>query len=315
MSLVAALVVAACGWAGSSSTSSRTGYTLRLGIIGSNPVPTGAEGWALHLPSLRQRLASLGITKVQVLPFGNGPDLIAAMTGGSVDVGILGDTPALVGKAHGLDTRLINIARGPQDAWLLAKKDGPRSVHDLRGKVVATQKGSYMYRYLVGLLQSEGLQGQVMVTNVLTPEAFAALQKGSIDAYAAPISNAAVWEEQGGFPIIDQASWHAGLQGTSVTIATARFLAAHPGFAPAWNRFRSLGVDDLQAHLDAYYGWEAQVNGESVEEARRGDPATQYHDQAFPQDLLQLLKGTDSFLVANHLSDGYVDIDRWRQTS
>jgi ABC-type nitrate/sulfonate/bicarbonate transport system substrate-binding protein len=34
--------------------------------------------------------------------FANGPDLNEALSGGSLDVGIYGDTPALVGRAAGL---------------------------------------------------------------------------------------------------------------------------------------------------------------------------------------------------------------------
>src|ERR1041384_7147026 len=141
---------------------------LRFGFIGTGEVqPVGAEGFAFKLGDLAAQLQQLGFQKPQFVRFPNGPDLNEALSGGSIDLGIYGDTPALVGRAAGLPTRLVNQTVVGMDAWLLAPAGGVRSIDQLNGKVVATSKGSYMHRYLAGLLEEKGLNGKVTLVHLL----------------------------------------------------------------------------------------------------------------------------------------------------
>ena len=90
---------------------------LRVGFIGTGEhQPIGAEGWAYKRGLLGPVLQKQGFSDVSFIRFANGPDLNEALSGGSLDLGIYGDTPALVGRAAGLPTRLLIKA---SSAWTL----------------------------------------------------------------------------------------------------------------------------------------------------------------------------------------------------
>jgi NitT/TauT family transport system substrate-binding protein/sulfonate transport system substrate-binding protein len=313
---VVGLLLAACGGVagqapGGSGTPAK--FTLRYGFI--NPkqgtAPTGPIGWALTTGSLKRDLARVGVAGIQSVAFGNGPDLEAAMQGGSIDVGELSDTGAVVGKAAGVDTRLIAVSRVGLDAWLMARRNGPTSLAELRGRLVATLTGSYMDRYLYGALRENGLLGKVTETSMYLPDAYAALQRGQIDAYATPVPQAAVWAGQG-FPVIDRASSHAGLTGNLVNVAASRFLAAHPGFATAWAGALRDGVVDLRQHADRYYAFEADDQGYPVAAIRESIPLSQYSEDAFPAAGMAVLPQVVQFLVNAKLARTSIDVAAWR---
>ena len=78
--------------------------TLRLGIISvkSTKIPTGPIGWAMHQGKLLPELQKLGIKQVQTFSFPNGPNLNEALVTGQLDVGIYGDTPAIIARSNGI---------------------------------------------------------------------------------------------------------------------------------------------------------------------------------------------------------------------
>lgn len=83
---------------------------------------------------LRKRIKEIRVKEFKYFTFPNGPNLNEAISAGSLDVGIYGDTPAINGKAAGLKTRLINVTQVNMNAWLVAKADGAKSLDDLKGK-------------------------------------------------------------------------------------------------------------------------------------------------------------------------------------
>jgi NitT/TauT family transport system substrate-binding protein/sulfonate transport system substrate-binding protein len=315
LAAVAGLLLTACGGAASQPAGAGTPakFTLRYGFI--NPkqstAPTGPVGWALKTGSLKRDLARIGVEDVQAVAFGNAPDLEAAMQGGSIDVGELSDTGAIVARAAGVDTRLIAVDRIGLDAWLIARKNGPTSPAELRGRLVGTLTGSFMDRYLYGVLQEDGLLGKLTETSMYLPDAFAALQRGQLDAYATPMPQAAVWADQG-FPVIDRASSHSGLTGNLVSVAAASFLATHPGFTAAWDAALRDGVVDLKRHADQYYAFEAADQGYPVAAIREATPLSQYSEDAFPAAGMAELPHVVQFLVNAKLARTSVDIAAWR---
>ncbi|WP_131786028.1 ABC transporter substrate-binding protein [Protofrankia symbiont of Coriaria ruscifolia] len=317
--LVVGLVMAVSGCGSSTTTSGETprrSFTLRVGFISTGSNLGGPEGWAKNNGSLVTALTPAGVTNIEWVSFDNGPKLAAAMLGGSVDVGILGDTPALVARAAGLDARLVNQTRINLDTWLFAQKSGgPTSIKDLAGRTVATQVGSYMYRYLLDVLNQAGIRDKVTVSNLYTPNAQAALVRGDIAAYAAPAQIGPRLAAEG-IPVIDKASVsHHDLYGTSVTIATEKLIAAHPDLPAVWNKARAAAVIDITAHPDAYYAFDAGVLGLSAAEAREIDPLGSYSAQPFTTEGLALLTSTARFLSAEKLAKNTVDVSSWQLTS
>jgi len=293
-----------------SSTTSTS--TLRFGFIstGSGKVPTGPTGWALHQGKLKPELQKLGITEVKIVSFPNGPNLNEAFVAGEVDVGIYGDTPAIVGRANGIKTRLISQEQVGLNVWLLAKKNGPRSIADLKGQKVATSRGSYMHRYLMGLLQESGIASQVTVVHLLPGDAQAALERGEIAAYAAAIGSGPLLLSKG-FPLIDEANKYPDLPGTSVTVATEEFLSKYPNLATRWNQIKQEAVKDIKANPEAYYKFHAEASGYPIDVVKASYPLEQFPEDPFSPKGLQLLEGSKKFLVSQELAKSDFKLTDW----
>lgn len=291
---------------------SSTTSTLRFGFIstGSGKVPTGPTGWALYQGKLKPELQKLGITDVQIVSFPNGPNLNEALVAGEVDVGIYGDAPAIVGRANGIKTRLISQEQVGLNVWLLAKKNGPRSIADLKGQKVATSRGSYMHRYLMGLLQESGIAPQVTVVHLLPGDAQAALERGEIAAYAAAIGSGPLLVSKG-FPLIDEADKHPDLSGTSVTVVKEDFLTKHPNLPTRWNQIKQEAVKDIKANPEAYYKFHAEASGYPIDVVKASYPLDQFPEEPFSPKGLQLLEGTKKFLVSQKLAKADFKLTDW----
>lgn len=169
-----------------STTATVKSTVLRVSFITTDgsKIPVGPEGWAQQKGYLSKELKSLGISdEVKFFPFKGGPTLNEALAGGALDMGICGDTPALVGRSAGLKTKLINQGRIGQNSWLLTRKEGIKSLNDLRGQKIGVAKGTYMHRYLLGLLDQKGLTKNVTLVQIQVADAKAALERGDIVAY------------------------------------------------------------------------------------------------------------------------------------
>ncbi|KOP27797.1 aliphatic sulfonate ABC transporter substrate-binding protein [Hapalosiphon sp. MRB220] len=286
--------------------------TLRLGFISTNnsKAPTGPTGWAMHQNKFLPELQQLGITEVKTLSFLNGPNLNEALVAGEVDVGIYGDTPALVGKANGIPTRLIGQEQVGMNSWLVAKKNGPRSLAELKGQKVATSKGSYLHRYLIGLLQESGLKDKVTVVHLLPSDAQAALERGDVAAIAAATGTGPLLQSKG-YPVIDEATKHPNLPGTSVTVATETFLAKHPDLPQKWNQIKQAAVKDIKANSEAYYKFHAQVTGYPLDVIKASFPIEQFPEESLPAQGIQLLEGTKKFLVSQKLAKSDFNLTDW----
>jgi sulfonate transport system substrate-binding protein len=298
--------------AANGSSQSSSGFTLRVGFISNTPIPVGPEGLAYHNGSLLKGLKSQGVDNVTFTAFPNGPNLMAAMAGGSIDMGILGDTPAVTAEADGIKTRLVNQSFVGLDTYLYTPKGGVTSIEQLKGKTVATQVGSYMYRYLVTVLNEDGLSSSVKISNIYTTNAVATLQSNGVAAYAAPAGQLTAVLSKDGYPIIDKASVdHQNLLGTDVTVISDNALAAHPGLPHAWNQVRAEAVATMKANPSAYWSWASVADQTPVAALEASSPLSGYSATPFTSTGLSLLQGVNSFLLTNKLAKSSVDIKSW----
>ena len=122
--------------------------------------------------------------------FPAGPPINESLAAGQQDVGFVGDTPALVGKAAGLDTSAIALTSdGPKSLAVIVGDGSPIvSPKELKGKKVAVTKGSYAHHLLALVLEQGGLTfNDVELINLPVAEIPPAIVAGTIDA-------GAVWE-------------------------------------------------------------------------------------------------------------------------
>jgi len=284
---------------------------LRVGYIGSGKVLTAPSGWALRQGVLQRELARVGVSGVKTYAFPNGPDLNEALGAGALDIGIYGDTPAIVARSRGYETRLIGFEQVGMEVWLLTPKQGATNFQALQGKVVATALGSYMHRYLIGALKEAGLAGRTRIVYMLGKDAEPALARGDIAAFAAQIEVGPQLAQRG-YPVLDQASRHANLVGTSVIVASEKTLAKYPGLGLAWQRARATALAEIRKDPEKYYEFHAQSTGFPLEAVRASYPIAQYPEEPYPPRGLELLESTKAFLLAENLIRGAFSIRDWR---
>ncbi|HLO87132.1 MAG TPA: ABC transporter substrate-binding protein [Nostocaceae cyanobacterium] len=280
---------------------------LRVGYAGLTSAPIGPFGWAKQKGILERE----GLKEIRLAKFANGPDLNEALVAGQLDIGIYGDTPAIVLRARGIKTRLIRVNQYNVNAWLITKKNGGSSLAELKGQKVATQKGSYMHRYLLGLLEQTGIAKDIKVVHLSTREAEAALERGDIAAYAAP-SELGVYLKSKGYPAIDEALKHPGLAGTSVIVATEEFLDKQPEFTQKLNQILAESVKDIQNNPQNYYEFHSKITGYPLDIVKASYPPNQWSELAFPPEALQLLEGTKKFLITQSLAKSDFQLNDWK---
>lgn len=304
-----ATTLAATGCSSSDASGEGSGGPLNIGFISTTSEPSGPEGWAKHEQTLAPGLDDAGVNEVKWLPFKNGPDLSAAIQGGSVDLALYGDTPALTAASAGIKTRLVNQGVVGLDAVVFGQPDGATELKDLDGKKVAIQVGSYYYRYLVDRVEQLGID--VEISHVYVPDALAALQSGGIDAYVAPAGPLAARLLEEGYTAVERASDH-DLTGSSLTVITEDALERFPELPKAWNEVRAASVNDLKKRADDYYAFAAEATGTTPEIVETWLPVDLYSPEPFTPRGATLLEATEQFLFDEKLTKKRVDLDAWK---
>lgn len=118
--------------------------------------------------------------------FVGGPPIIAAQTGGSIDVGWMAETPLIFAQAAGSPVKVIAVSAATNDGSpyaLVVKPDSPiRGVADLKGKSVSYMKGTVLHYFVARLLEKEGLSLKDIKSVQATSYGTALLDKGAADA-------------------------------------------------------------------------------------------------------------------------------------
>lgn len=125
-------------------------------------------------------------TKVTWLEFPAGPQLLEALSVGSLEFGLTGDSPPVFAQAAGKDLYYVGAEPAkPESSAVLVLNDSPiKTLQDLKGKKVALQKGSSAHYLLVRAVEKAGLQWADIQPIYLTPsDARAAFERKSVDAW------------------------------------------------------------------------------------------------------------------------------------
>ena len=145
--------------------------------------------------------------------FTAGSPVAEALNVGSLDLGLLGDSPALFLGALGAPIKVVAISRQSLDgvAVLVRGDSSIQHLADLPGKTVALWKGSWSQQLVLSALDRAGVpRDQVTFRYLNALDASHALEGGSVDAIA-------TWE-----PYVTQAQRHG-----------ARVLTTAEGLIPA----------------------------------------------------------------------------------
>jgi len=178
---------------------------------------------------LEEELAKVGAKPtLKWASFAAGPPINESFAAGQQDFGFLGDTPAIIGKAAGINTKIVGLtSSGPKSlAVVVPTKSAINSPKDLKGKKVAVVKGSYAHHLLVLVLQKDGLTtSDIEFINLSQADIATSIVNGTIDA-------AAIWEplitkleSQGAVRVL--ADGNGIKKGALVIIASNDFVTKH----------------------------------------------------------------------------------------
>ena len=149
----------------------------------------GFQKSAINLILLKQRGTLDALfpgTKISWVEFPAGPQLLEALSVGSLDFGLTGDAPPVFAQSAGKD--IVYVAAEPpkpkSSAILVPANSSIKTLSDLKGKRIAFQKGSSSHNLLVRALKRAGLTWSDIDPAYLPPaEGRAAFEKGSVDAW------------------------------------------------------------------------------------------------------------------------------------
>jgi sulfonate transport system substrate-binding protein len=154
-----------------------------------------------------------------------------ALRAGAIDVGSTAGSAALLARSNGSPIQVIDIFSQPEWAAIVVPANSPiASVGDLKGKRIAATKGTDPYFFLLQSLQEAGVaQTDVTVELLQHADGWAALQNGSVDAWAGldPIMAGA---EEAGAKLLYR---NVGFNSYGFLNATESFITTKPDLAQA----------------------------------------------------------------------------------
>jgi len=113
--------------------------------------------------------------------------LLEALNAGAIDAGGVGDAPFTFAAAAGVPVKAFLAFRNRQDGLaILVRPDSPvRAVADLKGKRIATNRGSIGHQVVLAALEEAGLPADSVQFRFLPPaDAKLALASEAVDAWA-----------------------------------------------------------------------------------------------------------------------------------
>jgi sulfonate transport system substrate-binding protein len=134
---------------------------------------------------LEQRLEPLGY-KVEWPEFAAGPQQLEALNTNALDIAFTAESPPIFAQAAG--TPLVYLAANSSDgkavSLLVPTNSNVKSVKDLKGKKIASQKASIGHYLIVRALEKEGLKlSDIQPVYLPPPDANVAFSQGKVDAW------------------------------------------------------------------------------------------------------------------------------------
>jgi len=149
--------------------------------IGWQPTMNGARFFIADIEGLFEKEK----LDVSLIKFTAGPPFFAAFHSASIDVGFMGMQPAVTAVAQGIPVKIIVLENDASGAeGLVARSDsGIKKLSDLRGKRVATKRGSSAHTALLTGLEKGGLTlSDINLIDLDVTALIPAFRKGDIDA-------------------------------------------------------------------------------------------------------------------------------------
>ncbi|MDN8613428.1 ABC transporter substrate-binding protein [Variovorax ginsengisoli] len=200
--------------------------------------------------------------------------LAEALNAGAVDSGPIGDAPLVFALAAG--TRVKAIGANRSDAYgtaVLVRPDSPlKSAADLKGRSIATNRGSIGHYVTLRAITTAGLKPEDLTLRFLAPaDAKLALTQGAVDAWATWEPYTAMAETGGHAWVL--VSGRGLLPGLSYLAATDAAIAAKRPLLQDFLRRVVKAQDWSYRNVDAFFAgwWPSRLRWWRLRTRSRGD--------------------------------------------
>ena len=125
--------------------------------------------------------------KIEWKEFPAAAPLLEALGAGAIDTGLVGDAPFTFAAASGAPIKAITAIKQSQEglAVLVPEKSAVKSFDDLRGKKIATGRGSIGHQLILAALEAKGwTANDVQIVFLAPSDAKIAYSQGSVDAWS-----------------------------------------------------------------------------------------------------------------------------------
>jgi sulfonate transport system substrate-binding protein len=125
--------------------------------------------------------------KIEWKEFPAAAPLLEALSAGAIETGLVGDAPFTFAAASNVPVRAIAAVRQSQEglAILVPDQSTVRSFEDLRGRKIATGRGSIGHQLILAALESKGwTANDVQIVFLAPSDAKVAYSQGSVDAWS-----------------------------------------------------------------------------------------------------------------------------------
>jgi sulfonate transport system substrate-binding protein len=257
---------------------------------------------------LEQAFAPLGI-RLEAPVINSGATQFQAIAAGAIDIAsVLGDTSAILGRANGVDLRVVAaFSRSPKAFAIMTRADGPSSIEDLKGKRVGGPKGTTLERLLAAALATRQLRlSDVSYFNMDLSAARAALLAGSIDAATLAGADAMAVTAAGGRTLLTA----EGLMSPMTLIAVrGGFLAEQPDLVARYLAAHHRALDFMRTDPEQALAIAAAEQKLSLADARTMWPWYDFSPTITDTDVRNL-QACQDFLVQSGMLRNTIDIRR-----
>lgn len=240
-----------------------------------------------------------------------GPAINEAFAGGTVDLAVYGDMPAITAKSNSVNVKVIASVTSQLDYAILAAGDTDiTSVADLKGKKIAVGFGTVTYKYLDALLKLNGLSiddVEIVNTSVDGPTM---LSSNQIDAFITQYAAGVAYQAANIGKIIFSTKDNEELSGQLLLAARADFLETDREAAVAVVKALYDAYEYAKENPDEVYGKLATENfPEAIQKQVYTDQSFAAFNPAISDVTIEKLTDMAQYQKDNQLISSDVDIN------
>ena len=185
--------------------------------------------------------------KINWKQFDSGRDVNTAIASGSLDMGLVGTSPAAAGISQGLPYEVVWIhdLEGENESLVVKKGKGIKTVGDLVGKKVAAPFGSTTHYSLLGALKVSNVEpAKVKIIDMQPPDMLAAWLRGDLDAgYVWEPTLKKMVDADGEIIVTSRQMAEKGYLTGDVAVVRKAFAEKYPDLVVKYLQVQAKGVD------------------------------------------------------------------------